>query len=502
MSDRPPAAPETTVSRCDVCIVGAGIAGMNALFVASRYLSRDQQVVLVDRRPRVGGMWVDTYPYVRLHQPHPMFTAGNIGWTIGRDRSYLATKGEVLDHFAHCLNVIKQRVRVEELFGATMESADEVDGTVRVTCRSADGALHVIEADRLIKAYGFGVMPNDPLEVSSGRVHTVSPDYCDVRCGDIAESGAPVWIIGGGKTAMDTAHALITRYPGRQVNMVAGRGTFFSNRDLAFPSGFRRWWTGLLFSNLGEQLGRVFDGTNEAQAHDWFRAKVGIYATPEAENFLAGVLSEAENTTISDGLNDIVMDYFEDVVDRNGATEMLFRSGATKTIEPGSWIVNCTGYLRPDTEMPYEPYVSTSGAVLSIQPRSSTLHLPAYQGYFLTHLLFLGKLRDVPLYEFDAPALRQKSSKVFPYALFTLVQHNLSLIYDNVPSRVFRDNRLDFDTWYPVPRRLPGLIRFMLTHRRTRERSRRALDNVRERFDVRCGPLDLGAGVGADPVQH
>jgi hypothetical protein len=53
-----------------------------------------------------------------------------------------------------------------------------------------------------------------------------------------------------------------------------------------------------------------------------------------------------------------------------------------------------------------------------------------------------------------------------------------------------------------VPRRLPGLIRFMLTHRRTRERSRRALDNVRERFDVRCGPLDLGAGVGADPVQH
>jgi thioredoxin reductase len=499
---RPSAAPQTAVSRCDVCIVGAGIAGMNALFVASRYLSRDQKVILVDRRPRVGGMWVDTYPYVRLHQPHPMFTAGNIEWTLGQDRSYLATKGEVLDHFAHCLNVIKQRVQVEELFGATMESADEVDGTVRITCRSADGGVQIVEADRLIKAYGFGVMPNDPLEVSSGRVHTVSPDYCDVRSGDIAESDAPVWIIGGGKTAMDTAHALITRYPGRQVNMVAGRGTFFTRRDLTFPSGVRKWWTGLLFSNLGEQLGRVFDGTNEAQAHDWFRAKVGIYATPEAENFLAGVLSEAENTTISDGLNEIVMDYFEDVADRNGATEMLFRSGATKAVEPGSWIVNCTGYLRPDTEMPYEPYVSASGSVVSIQPRSSTLHLPAYQGYYLTHLLFLDKLNDIPLYEFDAPALRQKSSMVFPYALFTLVQHNLSLIYENVPSRVFRDNGLDFDTWYPLPRRLPSLARFMLTHRRTRERSQRALDIVRERFDIRCGPLDLGSGVGSDPIQN
>jgi cation diffusion facilitator CzcD-associated flavoprotein CzcO len=47
------------VETCDVCIVGAGLAGLNALFVASQYLSRDQKVILVDRRRRVGGMWVD-----------------------------------------------------------------------------------------------------------------------------------------------------------------------------------------------------------------------------------------------------------------------------------------------------------------------------------------------------------------------------------------------------------------------------------------------------------
>ena len=88
----------TTTQRCDVCIVGAGVAGLNALFAASRYLTPDQRVILVDRRPRVGGMWVDTYPYVRLHQPHGMFTAGNIEWTLGREPSYLATKAEVLDH--------------------------------------------------------------------------------------------------------------------------------------------------------------------------------------------------------------------------------------------------------------------------------------------------------------------------------------------------------------------------------------------------------------------
>ena len=78
----PVRARDFTVASCDVCVVGGGLAGLNALFVASRHLSRDQKVILVDRRERVGGMWVDTYPYVRLHQPHPMFTAGNIKWTL------------------------------------------------------------------------------------------------------------------------------------------------------------------------------------------------------------------------------------------------------------------------------------------------------------------------------------------------------------------------------------------------------------------------------------
>jgi monoamine oxidase len=131
---------DVAVERCEVCIVGAGIAGLNALFVASQYLSRDQKVILIDRRERVGGMWVDTYPYVRLNQPHPMFTAGNIEWSLGRDRSYLATKNEVLDHFEHCLNVIKQRVQIDEFYGWAVESHDEANGIVRIGCTAFDAA--------------------------------------------------------------------------------------------------------------------------------------------------------------------------------------------------------------------------------------------------------------------------------------------------------------------------------------------------------------------------
>lgn len=496
--------PETPVSaECDVCIVGAGLAGMNALFAASRYLSRDQKIILVDRRPRVGGMWVDTYPYVRLHQPHGMFTAGDIGWTLGKEPGYLATKHEVLDHFEHCLAEIRQRVRVDEYFGWTSESEDDGPGGVRVTCSSADGRQMVIDAKRLIKAHGFQIEPNDPLTLSSARVRSVSPDSCDVRSGDMAASDTPVWIVGGGKTAMDTAHALITEFPGREVNLIAGSGTFFSSRDKFFPTGARRWWSGSMVSTLGAQAAARFDGTNEDTVWGWHLSTYGTSLTPQAGRFFLGVLSEAENGAISAGLNSVVMDYLVDVADRNGTPEMILRSGDTKKVQPGSWVVNCTGYVDR-REHPYEPYISASGNVMSIQLRSMTLHLSSFMGYFLTHALFLGKLGDLPLYELDGHELKAASPTAFAYVLLTLAQHNLSVMADALPGKVFQDCGLDFDRWYPLPRRLIGTARFMLTHRRNREHQRQSLDAVRERFGIRCGPLERTSttretGVAFDP---
>ncbi len=484
---------DAAVETCDLCIVGAGVAGLNALFVASKYLSRDQKVILVDERPRVGGMWVDTYPYVRLHQPHPMFTAGNIKWTLGRDRSYLATKGEVLDHFAYCLDVIKQRVRVDEYFGWAVESDDETGGVVRVTCRSSEGRRLVVEAKQLIKAYGFETKPNDPLEISSERISSVSPDSCDMRCDEMRDSETPVWIIGGGKTAMDTAHALITAYPGREVNLVAGSGTYFLSRDRVLPTGAQRWWRGKSFTNFALEVTRRFDGTNETDVGNWFRDTYGTWLTPQAGNFLLGLLSETENNTIAAGLNDVIMDHLVDVVDRNGSSDLVFRSGSAKAIEPGSWIVNCTGYFKSD-DRPYVPYISRGGAVLSIQPRSITLQLTTFMGYFMTHLLMLGKINDLPLYELDAMDLRKKCNAAFPPTLFSLALHNMSLIFESVPTKVFSDCGVDINRWYPLPRRMIGVAQFALTHRREREHQRRTLDTVRERFDIRCGPLTHSAG--------
>lgn len=481
--------------RYDTCIVGAGISGLNALFVASQYLARDQRVILVDRRSRAGGMWIDTYDYVCLHQPHPFFTAGDVQWTLDREQEHLATKDEILHHLHHCLEMIKRRIRVTELFGHEFESSEEVDGTVRITCRSGEDSVIQIEADRLIKAYGQGVETNAPLELSSARARSVSPDHFDVRGPEMRASDAPVWIVGGGKTGMDTAYTLLTEQPCREVNLVAGPGTFFLSRDRMFPSGARRWYAGEPVSSVIREVARRFDGTNENDALGWFHDNYGISLTSETGNFLGAFLSESEKETIAAGLKEIVMDYLVDVVDRDGGAEVVLRSGVTMPFGPGSWVINCTGSLIRGEHL-YEPYASASGRVLSIQNRSATIPFPpgAAAGYFLTHLLFLGKLAQVPLYAMDVEDLRRKAPQFVMGAVMGPLQlYNLSLIAEMLPARQFMSvvsrTGFDLDGWFPLPRRLRASARLMLTHKRDREHFRRALDKVAERFGVRCGPV-------------
>lgn len=483
--------PQSDSRPYDVAVVGAGVAGLNALAVASKYLAEDDRVLIVDRRSRAGGMWVDTYPYVRLHQPHPFFTAADIEWTLDADRAHLATKAEVLDHFSHCVDVVRGRVGLDEWLGTELVSHEAGEETVRLTCRSADGTPRTAEAKRLIKAPGLGVEPNQPLAVSSERVHSVSPDFCDVRGGEIAESDAPVWVIGGGKTAMDTAHALIEACPGREVNMLAGSGTFFASRDRLFPTGARRWWGGSRGIPLFLEWSRRFDGSNEREALDWYRSSVGIAPTEGGRNFVFGLLSEAEARAIRAGVTAMVSDHLVDAVDRSGHVELQLRSGASRRIEPGSWLVNCTGYVfnKPSQDRPYEPYVSTGGSVGVVSTRAAIALLPSFGGYYVGHLMMLGQLAELPLYELDGDELARHSREAWACAAVTAHLYNLSVIAENVPREVLTQNGLNLDLWYPTHRYVYGALQFARASRRRREHWRQSLDRVRERFGVRCGPV-------------
>ncbi len=480
--------PENQSEHYDLCIIGAGIAGLNALYVASQYLTSDQRVVLIDRRDQIGGMWVDTYDYVRLHQPHPVFTTGNVKWAFDKEPSHLASKTEVLDHFQLCLGEAKKGVDVTELLGHEMQDIEETSDAVRVTCRSADGNVVTVTADRVINASALDIKALQPFELSSSKVRSVSPETCDMRTGAISEDKAPVWVIGSGKTAMDTVHALVTHQPGREVNMLAGTGTFFMSRDRMFPNGSRRWWSGTRPNHVLTEMADRFDGTNESDVLSWMRDSYGTGAIPKAEHFFLGALSEAESDRIRGGLGEVVLDHLEDVIDTDAGAQIQLRRGKPLDIAPGTWIVNCTSHFAFPDRSTDAPYVSASGRVVTIG-LSGMFGFTSFTGYFLTHFLYSGKITEIPLYQADGQALLGRSVPAAVVGSLALIQYNLGLAFDHLPAKVFQGFGLDLDRWYPMPRRLVGQLKFVARHKGQREHYRSALDTLGERYDVKIGPV-------------
>lgn len=471
----------------EAVVVGAGIAGLNALAVASEYVGGTGRVLLADRRPGPGGMWNDTYDYVRLHQPHAFFTAGDIRWTQGHRADHLATKAEVLDHLGHCLDVAAGRTHLEARFGTEYVSHVERGSHVEVTLRGADGSCSTVITQRLVRAFGYDIRTNPPLRLSSDHVRSISPDEHDVRTGPIAQDSAPVWVVGGGKTGMDTALALVSARPGRDVRVLVGGGTAFAVRDRMFPTGLQRWIGGSRASQWVSDYTSRFDGTNEADAIRWLLAHGGHSPVDAPRDYEFGILGRDEAAALRTGVSEFVHDYLQDVRDTATGPLLELRSGATRPAGEDTWVVNCTGYLARH-DRPYEPFSSASGRVLTISDRSATTHLTSYAGYFLTHALMRGLLPLPDLYEVDMVELRQKAKPAMGVAGLTLTMHNMGVLFGALPKSVFLRSRLDFDRWYPMPRTLGGAVRFAVGRRRAVARQRRALDALAER-GVRSGPL-------------
>jgi len=478
----------------ELIVVGAGIAGLNALAVAGRYLSPSDRVVLLDSRPRAGGMWVDTYDFVRLHQPHPIFTAGDIAWRLDKPADHLATRDEVLDHLRHCVDVARTRVDLDQRFGWEYVEHAETGGAVAVTVRRPDGRIETLRTRRLIKAYGNDVLPSSPLSLSSAAVRSTTPEALSTLIAERPADSSPVWIVGSGKTAMDVALMLRRECPGRELHMVAGSGTMFSRRETFFPTGRRRWYAGTRINAMLRRVALRFDGTNERDVAAWFADTYGISPSAEPASFFSAYLSEAECADIRAGLRHIEPGHLDDVLDTTDGPTLVLRGGRSLAIPAGSWVVNCTGYLA-QPRRPYEPFASDTGKVVSIQLRSSiTGPFTSFAGYYLTHLMFRGKLRAAGLYELDLEDLAAKSRSALIWASFTLSMYNLGRIARALPPKAMIDCGLDFDRWYPWPRRMAGATALLATQHGDAARYRGTLDKLGERFDVRVGPASGATG--------
>lgn len=479
---------------CDLCILGTGIAGLNALFAASRHPTKTGDIVVLDRNMAPAGMWNGAYKHVRLHQPHPMFTAGNIPWRGQSDRHHLAARTEVVDHLQHCFAELQQRTSAKPLFGHEYLNHIETPGgeyPVTVHCRRlSDQAGVTVRCRRLIKAVGYDVEQNPPLALSSQAVRSVSPDSYDLLDPALTANDAPVYIVGGGKTGMDAAYHLITKRPQTLVRMLVGAGTMFSNRGIFSPRGLRRYWGGSPILDIFLSAASRFNGNNELEVMEFIRANYALSLDEDCQRFMFGALSEEENTTIKNGVDRVIKDYLVDVVDRAKGPVMLLRSGQELPIEAGAAIVNTSGYVGRKP-VPYEPYLSQHGHVLSIQGSSVVHFLSSQSAYFLTHLFVTDKLAGLPLYELDMPAMLAASRDAMPAAAMALTLYNSSVCINALPQWAgLKENGLDFLLLFPPHRRLFSILKFTTYMKRHPRQLTDAMDRVRQRFGVRLGPLE------------
>jgi hypothetical protein len=192
----------------DYLVVGAGASGMS--FIDSILSHSDADVVLVDRRHRPGGHWLDAYPFVRLHQPSANY--GVNSRPLGTDRIEdaglnegfyeQASAHEICDYYHRVLDeqfVASGRVR---FLGMTDYRGSDAGGHHVVSL--LDGTETTISARRkLVDAtYVESEIPSrhTPSFGIDDGVRFVTPNALV----DLQEPASRYTVVGAGKTSADT----------------------------------------------------------------------------------------------------------------------------------------------------------------------------------------------------------------------------------------------------------------------------------------------------------
>lgn len=491
----PAGAAETVADTYDYVVIGAGIAGLNALYAATDYQPKGARSLLIDQKDAAGGMWNTAYDYVRLHQPHPMFTVGELRWNWSKPREYLARRDEVQAHLSGSLAAVRAKVDLDTAFGHTVTAVEEIETPqghrARVTFHpNGDPTTerHIL-ARRAVHAAGLNYRPAKPLTLSSAAVTSIIPQELRATLADTA--GAPVYVIGGGKTGMDTILETLRMDPSREVTLVGGPATYFASRSKLLPTGLSRWTTGELVSQMFRALALNFDGDNDTETLAFLRETYST--TPGAPDgvFLYGLQSEDERARIDASLAARHFDYLTDVTDTEDGPVMTLRSGAQIPVAPGSIVVNCTGSFFRGADMAADmPILSPHDTVLTLGPRDAIHFLTSVSGYFGVHLMERGLLRGQGFYQMDLEGLFRTDRKAWVGATAAQAYLSQALCLTLLPMSLLDRCGLDFDRWYPLPRRLIGLIRAKSTAKADIAHCQKVLDRVGDRFDLLCRPLD------------
>jgi len=245
-----------------------------------------------------------------------------------------------------------------------------------------------------------------------------------------------------------------------------------------------------LVSRLFRDIALNFDGENEDHTLAHLRRQHSTNTKADHGVFLYGLQSEDEQARIEAGLTETLSDYLEDVSDMPDGLLMKMRSGANARVPKGSIFVNCTGSFFRDAPIQENvPLLSPNNCVLSINPRDGFHFLTSVVGFFATHLLYRDQLRGQGFYSLDLEALFRKNRNAWVGASAAQAYMNQVIAVQTLPLMLLDRCGLDMDRWYPLPRRMAGLIRMKTSAASDIAHCRRSLDRVADRFGVHAGPL-------------
>jgi NAD(P)-binding Rossmann-like domain len=224
----------------DYLVVGAGALGM--AFVDELIEHSDADVVMVERRHRPGGHWLDSYPFVQLHQASRFYGVNST--LLGQDRTEpdgmdagfaeRASGAEICGYYDEIMRhrfLASGQVRffpMCDYLGDQRFRSRVTEQVTDVTVRS-----HVVDATYM--ASRVPATDPAPFDVAAGA-------HC-VPVGDLTLLEAPAAgyvIVGGGKTAADAICWLLDRGTAPDdITWIRPRDSWILNRAFFQPGQVR-----------------------------------------------------------------------------------------------------------------------------------------------------------------------------------------------------------------------------------------------------------------------
>lgn len=325
----------------DYLVIGAGASGM--AFTDTLVAETDADVILVDRRHRPGGHWLDAYPFVRLHQPSACY--GVASRELGQlriDSSGVnagfyerASAAEIVDYYGRVLDETLEPSGQVRFFG-NHDYVGEEDGHHRIVSRLTGEAVAVTVRRRLVDAtYTESSIPSrhTPGFAVDPAVAFVPPNALV----DLDRPAGGFTVIGGGKTAADTCNWLLDQgYDPDRIRWVRCRDPWMFDRAHFQPLD-------LVAGTMEMQAAWVAAAAEAADGAEFCHrledagVMVRIDPTVEPQLFRGATISRAELEALRT-IDDVVRLGRVSRVDR----DVITLEQGTLPARPGEVYVDCT----------------------------------------------------------------------------------------------------------------------------------------------------------------